>query len=427
MFHRTSINLGNLLLSLADAVDRAAPRLAGHQLRVAYVAWRVAEVLELRETETERIFAAALLHDVGALSPEERDALHRGAVDDLDAHCRRGEMLLRGVPALRASAALVRHHHTPWSAWRDPIERPVVLGSQVVLLADAVDRLLDRETYVLHQAPRVEAAVRAMAGREIHPEVAGALRRLAREPAFWFDLDSPRLYALLLHRGPWRTAEIELPDLLPVAAMARRIVDYRSAFTAGHSAGVAAAAVEIARIFGLTRAECRLVEIAGDLHDLGKLAIPSRVLDKPGPLDAEEEALFARHAWATHLVLDSVAGLEPVVGWAAYHHERLDGSGGPFGLTAEDLDAGARILAVADVFTALAEDRPYRKGLGRAGVAAVLSEEAARGALDARLVQLVLDAGDRIEAVVREQQARAREEYRRVFAPSPRPALRVGA
>ena len=104
------------------------------------------------------------------------------------------------------------------------------------------------------------------------------------------------------------------------------------------------------------------MEVAGNLHDLGKLAIPNSILDKPGGLTKEEMSVMKSHTYYTYLVINSIGGLNQIAEWAAYHHERLDGSGYPFHCTATELSTGARILMVTDIFTALAEDRPYRKG-----------------------------------------------------------------
>lgn len=417
MYERRTINLGNFLLTLSDAIDQACPELAQHQVRTAFVAWELARHMGLPDTEVQRIFGAALLHDVGALSPEEKLALHKGGDVDTEIHCRRGELLLTAVPKLRAAAPLVRHHHTPWSRWADRIDRSAVLGSQILRLADEVERRVDRDVYVLHQSDEITRSIRKLSGTEVHPEVVDAFRALTRREEFWLDLTSPRLYSLLLHRGPFRKLEVELLDLAPIGELFRNIVDFRSAFTATHSSGVAACASEMAGLFGLTRTECRLVEMAGNLHDLGKLVIPSKVLDKPGDLSAEESALFKQHTYFTYSVLDTVAGMQPIVEWASFHHERLDGSGYPFHRSAEDLDTGARIMAVADVFTALAEDRPYRKGLGQDQVSAVLRLLSSKQALDSRLVDLALDNYRHVWKAVRDRQDAIRHIFEMDYAP----------
>jgi len=137
------------------------------------------------------------------------------------------------------------------------------------------------------------------------------------------------------------------------------------------------------------------MRVAGLLHDLGKLSIDGTLLDKPGHLTWEEMNIFRQHPYYTYRILREAGDLDPLPAWAAYHHERLDGSGYPFRLDNASLDQGARIIAASDVFVALCEDRPYRPGLPRGEIARLLEEEVARGAMDADAVAAVLEVTSR--------------------------------
>ena len=102
--------------------------------------------------------------------------------------------------------------------------------------------------------------------------------------------------------------------------------------------------------------------MAGNFHDLGKLVIPNSILEKPGKLNDEEFALMKQHTYFTYSILTTIGGIQEIAEWAAFHHERLDGNGYPFHLNASKLSTGARIMAVADIVTTLAEDRPLPAG-----------------------------------------------------------------
>jgi HD-GYP domain-containing protein (c-di-GMP phosphodiesterase class II) len=201
-----------------------------------------------------------------------------------------------------------------------------------------------------------------------------------------------------------------------IAELFRNIIDFRSPFTATHSSGVAAAASSISKIFGLTSMETTLMEVAGDLHDIGKLAIPNSILDKPGPLTKEEMALMKSHTYYTYLIIKTIGGLKHIAEWAAYHHERLDGSGYPFHCTDDELSTGSRIMMVADIFTALAEDRPYRKGMNKDDIARIIKQFSDRHLLDAKIVTIVLDNFSEISSYVSEKQATAKEFYEKQFS-----------
>ncbi|MGB9681517.1 MAG: HD-GYP domain-containing protein [bacterium] len=117
------------------------------------------------------------------------------------------------------------------------------------------------------------------------------------------------------------------------------------------------------RELGFSENELKLIRIAGYLHDIGKVAIPIEILEKPDILTEEEYNIIKLHAYYSYRILEHIEGLELINEWGSFHHERLDGSGYPFGIKGDGLSLGSRIIAIADVFTALIEDRPYRRGM----------------------------------------------------------------
>ena len=150
---------------------------------------------------------------------------------------------------------------------------------------------------------------------------------------------------------------IQSPKRSPKSSTAKSPYTYR------HSANVAALARGIGRQMGVGDLEERRLVRAGLLHDIGKLGVSNRILDKPGRLTDEERTVVERHPLYTMEILERVSAFEELLKTAAYHHERLDGSGYPWRLAGSQLDAAARTLAVANVYEALTADRPYRAPL----------------------------------------------------------------
>jgi len=146
------------------------------------------------------------------------------------------------------------------------------------------------------------------------------------------------------------------------------------------------------------------------------LAIPNSILDKPGSLTKEEMSVMKSHTYYTYSVINTIGGLNHIAEWAAYHHERFDGSGYPFHCVAAELSTGARILMVADIFTALAEDRPYRKGMSKDGIVHIIKQFSDHSLLDTRMVNLLFENYSEIFSYVAEKQAVAREFYEKQFA-----------
>ncbi len=141
------------------------------------------------------------------------------------------------------------------------------------------------------------------------------------------------------------------------------VVDAKSHFTFRHSVGVADTAFGIAKTMGLPAERVQLVRRAALLHDIGKLSVSNTILDKRAPLNASEWKAVHQHPRITRLILERVRSFREMAIIAGEHHEKLDGSGYPDRLTARDLSLESRIIAVADVFGALSEDRPYRPGI----------------------------------------------------------------
>jgi len=146
------------------------------------------------------------------------------------------------------------------------------------------------------------------------------------------------------------------------------------------------------------------------------VGVPNAILEKPGKLTRDEFAVMKKHTCFAYTVLTSIGGLDQIAEWAAFHHEKLDGSGYPFHVSGERLNTGARIMAVADIFTALAEDRPYRPGMQREDVARIINRMANENAIDRRIVDLLLDNYQEVLVSAKEKQSVAHEEYRRVLA-----------
>ncbi len=157
------------------------------------------------------------------------------------------------------------------------------------------------------------------------------------------------------------------------------------------------------------------MEITGNLHDLGKLAIPNSILNKPGKLTKEEFALMQQHTYFTYQVLTTVGGIRNIAEWAAFHHEKLDGTGYPFHVDAKRLDMNSRILAVADMFTALAEERPYRNGMTRDEILSILRTGRDRNFLDSNVINVLEKNYDEIAAFTAQKQAESKKYYEREF------------
>jgi len=171
--------------------------------------------------------------------------------------------------------------------------------------------------------------------------------------------------------------ELDHLNLGTLKALART-VDAKSSWTAGHSTRVTKMALKIGSVSGLSPKKLDDLHRAALLHDIGKVGISLTILDKPGALDDDEYNMIKKHPSMGARILEPIASYKDIIPMVLQHHERYDGKGYPDGLSGDEIDIGARILAVADVFDALISDRPYREGWAVERVVDLITEEAGR-------------------------------------------------
>jgi putative nucleotidyltransferase with HDIG domain len=188
------------------------------------------------------------------------------------------------------------------------------------------------------------------------------MAQIAITVGYWATL--PFLVPLLLARYTF-TKYAETRDLFfgTVSALSQAI-DAKDGFTRGHADRVSRIAGAIAREMGIGEAEIERIELAGLLHDIGKIGVEDRILMKPMRLDADEQELMRRHPIYGASILEPSAALRPLVQMVLHHHENFDGSGYPEGLRGEGIPLGSRIIIVADAYEAMTSDRIYRKAIG---------------------------------------------------------------
>ncbi len=414
MIRETQIPLYRLLLCVSDAMDLVSPLLQGHHRRVAHLALRLGEVLGLAPKELTDLVLAAILHDVGAFTLQERLDDLKGTNGFPPQHAESGFLLLQEFEPLTGAAELIRFHQLPWQNGQGTSfhDHPVPVGCHILHLAERVAGLLDRHQDIFGQMKRLSRTVERDKDDVFRPEVAEAFLELSQREHFWLDMSSPELASVLFQDQELEHITLDLGELLSLADLCRRIIDFRSPFTATHSSGVAAAAAALARLSSFSQRECEMMIVAGYLHDLGKLAVPREILEKPAGLTEKEFRLMRSHPYYTYRLLEGIPGLETITRWAALHHERLDGSGYPFQVHGPDLCLGARIMALADVFTAITEDRPHRQRSSPKTALLFVQNMANNMTLDHRIIALLRENFEEIYSLRLSAQNAAAEEYR---------------
>ncbi len=397
-------NMHDLIQAFAGALNLTIPDVQDHHQRVAYIAYRLAEAMELPDKDRHNIIYGAIMHDVGSVA-EEGDL----ALTDVERRvlkvAKAGSRILEGFPAFRHISETVLNSQARWdklSSRQRTVGGPLLYG-QVIKLADHVSLMLDGDGPILDRLEKVKSVLHCAEKGVYRPDVLDAFDRISAKAYIWLDIYyRPDHFLDFIPEN----RDVSLEETMMFTRFVSQLIDFRSPFTAMHSAGVAASAEKLARLIGMSDDECRMMLIAGYLHDLGKLKIPASILEKPGKLTDSEFNTVKEHAYYTHVLLKDIEGFAQICDWASFHHEKLDGSGYPFALTAGEIPIGSRIMAVADIFSAITEERPYRKGMEKAAAVEVLRGSARSGAISGIVTDLLLDN----YAAIDEARAAASEE-----------------
>jgi len=269
----------------------------------------------------------------------------------------------------------------PAEVERDQIE----LTARIVNLADVVE--------VFHRAGGVDAAIavaRERSGTQFDPELVELFCEEA--PALFDELDSVSSWDSVIAAEPALTAVLSDEEFEAALEAIADFTDLKSPWTIGHSRGVAALAGAASRLYGLDEGDTTLVRRAALVHDLGRLGVSNATWDKRGPLTPAELERVRLHPYLTERMLASSRPLARLSAIAVQHHERLDGSGYPRGLTGDALTPAGKILAAADAYHAMTEARPHRAALPAEEAAAELRAGVRRALFDADAADAVLRA-----------------------------------
>jgi HD-GYP domain-containing protein (c-di-GMP phosphodiesterase class II) len=413
--------LGDLLGAMSYALDLTEGEQGGHVLRSCLIGMGIGERAGLDERGLADLYYALLLKDMGCSSNSARIAAVLVADDHRAKRSSKRRDLTRVTGRFRHALATAAH------------DRPLAERVQT-LRALAAGEGLHRELIRIRCErgasiaeglgfpPATVEAIRSLDEHwdgEGHPEglrgeeiplfarIAGlaqtveicGVRTARHRSGRWFD---PELVALVREETLPREdaplaaavhAHAPAPAVVPadearvshVAHAFAEVVDAKSPATGGHSHRVAALVSGAADELGM-QADRGVVR-AALLHDIGKLGISNRILDKPGPLTSREWAVVRAHPLQTEAVLRRAGPLRPIAAIAGAHHERLDGSGYPRGLGAEELPRAARLVTVADVYDSMVSSRPYRVAMSPEAALARMRDEARAGRLDADCVE----------------------------------------
>ncbi len=376
MENNKQISSKGVFISLVKSIDAYNWLLKDHHRRVTAFAYQLGSEYGLGAKRLAKLVIAASIHDIGAIYVAERDQLTKMDVDDPEPHQINGARILRGIKPLEGVRRIIRRHHVRYEDMLTGQVNPADICEECwfLHLADRIDigTLMFADDSDPHG--RIRETIRPRFGRDFLPELAGTFERAANSEEFWRNADQTAYQELLLSAVDTELADMGPADLESYALLFGRIVDHKSHWTLTHSRSVGFVAERIGELMNLPGETRSKLRIAGYLHDIGKIAVPAEILEKPSPLDRTEYSTMQTHALFSSLILSGNDDLADIGRWAGNHHERRDRSGYPMKIGEDRFETEMDIIAYADIFTALLEARPYRASLDKDEAMDILRE-----------------------------------------------------
>lgn len=334
-----------------------------HSLRTTYISLEIGRYLKISDELLRELYVASLLHDIGAanylIDSHSQEEFILG-------HCETGANLLIGFPSFPQISNIIKYHHENFdgSGALNVLPKDTPLCSQILRLADLVEIIYSEFSPSYLQKEKIVAWVKDKKNVFFPPKLVDAFVALSLKDIFWFNLENVATMTFILDTVCPKIEEcIGIDDVLKIAYIFAGIIDSKSTFTAKHSKNIAELAYTVGKYLNYPEEKAIKLKIAGLLHDIGKVAIPSEILSKNASLTEDEFSIIKSHAYYTKLILNRVEDIDDICAWASNHHEKLNGTGYPEGLVESELTEECKILAVCDIYQALTEDRPYRAGL----------------------------------------------------------------
>ncbi|MBK6842580.1 MAG: HD domain-containing protein [Gemmatimonadetes bacterium] len=419
------IPLSEVVASLSKALDLTEGQPLGHSVRACIIGMRLGQEIGLDEERLGALYYALLLKDAGCSSNASRMAALFGSDDravkpqmkvvDWDhkmrlavetwrntglqssivsrvryflgiarqeqmsrdmiaARCERGADIARrlGFPDETVTAIHSLDEH--WNGNGYPEGRR---GDEIPLFSRILNIAQTAEVFLAKGGSDAALAVlRERRGRWFDPALVDTVVGWRADGSWWNSVTAPDQMAHATLLEPAQHArEVDDAGLDRVAEAFAEIIDAKSPFTYKHSSNVAMYACAIGERLGFDARTMQRTRRAGLLHDIGKVGVSNRILDKNGPLADDERAAVQSHPMYTWEILGRVSAFASFARQAATHHEKLDGSGYPWKLRGDELDKPSRAMVVADIYEALTADRPYRAGMPVEKALAILEQE----------------------------------------------------
>lgn len=404
------INIARRAFNLVD------PRLIGHGARVSYLVFQMLkEDGTYTPSEMRNLLILAALHDIGAYKTEEIDRMVEFETKEVWNHSIYGYLFFHYFTPFEYWDSVVLYHHMPWNRLRKQKDVPerVREAAQILNLADRADIYFGSSGYT-GGYQRFTEFLRRQEGLAYSPGVSGLFRRLGPEVLDRLAVQGQEYCLPEDVSGQFDRTMEEVPftedEQKALLRMLTYVIDFRSSHTVTHTITTTVISEELAVRMLDSGNDIRDVICAAMLHDLGKIGIPVEILEFPGKLSPQAMRVMRTHVDLTGQILGTNVSAR-VRDIALRHHEKLDGSGYPRGLSAVSLDMPQRIVAVADIISALTGTRSYKDAFSKEKTVSILKDMADNGLIDSMIVSMFVENYDTIMGAVRRRSQPILDKY----------------
>lgn len=384
------IRVDELIQCIAKALDVIEGESFGastkHGHRVGVLSAAMGTHMGMSGGELIGLTTCAMLHD-NALTEYIRSERRR-TVHNLRMHCVYGQRNIDTLPLGTDIAGYILYHHEQADG-NGPFRKKVgetPLGAQIIGIADYIDVTYHLQRILPHELADFRKIADVQVKERFSEQIINALWHVLTEEML-VQLSDEHISDTVSRIIPVWESDIEGSCIIRLAKLIARIIDYKSIYTCRHTVQIANRIALMSEYYGLDSETKAQLYLAAALHDIGKLYIPSDILDKPGKLEKDEYAVIMKHVLYTYELLKDIKGLENVCRWASDHHEKLDGTGYPFGKTADRLDFFSRLMACIDIYQAVSEERPYHPRRSHEETMPILCDMAEHNKIDAQIVK----------------------------------------
>lgn len=365
------------------------PQLMDHGSRVGYLAAKMLEKKGVGEKEITDAYILGLLHDVGAYKTEEIDKLVQFETKQVYDHSIYGYLILKLSEVMEGKEDVILHHHTPWEKLK-PMGSENEQLANLIFLADRVEIYLRTKKIPIEMEKLDRTRCFSKENLQLFYETEQEFKIQKRLLDGSYINDTEKY----LYRTAF--AEDELRKFIRMVAF---LIDFRSESTVTHTITMVSAAVTLAKLMNLEQQKLDEIYTGAYIHDLGKVAIPLEVLEKPGRLDYDEMEIMKTHIILTGNIISGHVS-DNVYKIAMRHHEKLDGTGYPYGIKGEELSLAEKIVAVADIFSALTGKRSYKDSMPKDKVISIMQQMAQNYQIAKDVVEVLIHNYEAIEQQV---------------------------